>query len=234
MARIQDRSFEEKSKLVILRESHRLRPVETAAPANHTGRESPPRPMLSRHVAPALRQLVDGLSDSPAQVMTLLGETIIQNPMTVTLFDDHSIYTGDARNGTYRWFTGPASRSVHPPEEHEESLARVAARPNSCASSRSSPPGSRPDGIGTRLTTAITDFDKVARNLLDTNKQLQGTLSDVQPGLRSFSQRTLTDVGNLIAETRQLVASANRVVTTVERDPMSLLFGDRREGYKPR
>jgi phospholipid/cholesterol/gamma-HCH transport system substrate-binding protein len=91
-----------------------------------------------------------------------------------------------------------------------------------------------PDGIGTRLTTAITDFDKVARNLLDTNKQLQGTLSDVQPGLRSFSQRTLTDVGNLIAETRQLVASANRVVTTVERDPMSLLFGDRREGYKPR
>ncbi|HEX2152253.1 MAG TPA: hypothetical protein VHG31_09705, partial [Stellaceae bacterium] len=91
-----------------------------------------------------------------------------------------------------------------------------------------------PDGIGTRLTTAITDFDKVARNLSDTNKQLQVALQDIQPGLRSFSQRTLTDVGNLIAETRQLVASANRVVTTVERDPMSLLFGDRREGYKAR
>ena len=58
---------------------------------------------------------------------------------------------------------------------------------------------------------------------------MQGTLSDVQPGLRSFSQRTLTDVGSLVAETRQLVASANRAVTTVERDPMSLLFGDRRE-----
>lgn len=91
-----------------------------------------------------------------------------------------------------------------------------------------------PNGIGSRLSTAINDFDKVARNLADTNKQLQVTLADVQPGLRSFSQRTLTDVGNLVAETRQLVASANRVVTTVERDPMSLLFGDRREGYKPR
>ena len=91
-----------------------------------------------------------------------------------------------------------------------------------------------PDGIGTRLTTAITDFDKVAKNLVDTNKQLQGTLSDIQPGLRSFSQRTLTDVEQPCRRGGQLVASANRVVTTVERDPMSLLFGDRREGYKPR
>lgn len=91
-----------------------------------------------------------------------------------------------------------------------------------------------PDGIGNRLTVTINDFDRVARNLVDTNRQLQGTLAEMQPGLRSFSQRTLADVGHLVAETRQLVASANRVVTTVERDPMSLLFGDRREGYKPR
>ena len=59
-------------------------------------------------------------------------------------------------------------------------------------------------------------------------------MRDVEPGLRGFSQRTLTDVGSLVAETRQLIAGANRVVGTVERDPMSLLFGDRREGYKPR
>jgi phospholipid/cholesterol/gamma-HCH transport system substrate-binding protein len=91
-----------------------------------------------------------------------------------------------------------------------------------------------PNGIGNRLTVAINDFDKVARNLADTNKQVQGALSDVQPGLRNFSQRTLSDVGNLVAETRQLVASANRVVTTVERDPLSLFFGDRREGYRAR
>jgi phospholipid/cholesterol/gamma-HCH transport system substrate-binding protein len=91
-----------------------------------------------------------------------------------------------------------------------------------------------PDGIGTRLTSAVADFDKVAKNLADTNKQLQVTIQDVRPGLRSFSEQTLTNVGSLVAETRQLVASANRVVATVERDPLSLLFGDRREGYKPR
>ena len=91
-----------------------------------------------------------------------------------------------------------------------------------------------PDGIGSRLTSAISDFDKVAKNLGDTNKQLQGALQDVRPGLRNFSQQTLTNVGSLVAEARQLVASANRVVTTVERNPMSLFFGDRREGYRPR
>jgi transcriptional regulator with XRE-family HTH domain len=89
--------------------------------------EPPPRVVPSRHVAPALQQLVDGLGDSPAQVMTLLGETITQNPMAVALLGDHSIYTGDARNSTYRWFTDPAARSMHPPQEHEEeSRARVA------------------------------------------------------------------------------------------------------------
>jgi len=124
--------------------------------------------------------------------------------------------------------------------ERNDDIAQLASNANSATAAASKlfvsieRSYTGPDGIGTRLTTAIADFDKVAKNLADTNKQLQGTLQDVQPGLRSFSQRTLTDVGNLVAEVRQLVASANRVVTTVERDPMSLLFGDRREGYKPK
>lgn len=89
--------------------------------------EPPSRATLDRHVAPALRQVVDGLGDSPAQVMTLLGETIVQNPMAVALLGDDSTYTGDARNSTYRWFTDPASRSLYPPQDHEEeSRARVA------------------------------------------------------------------------------------------------------------
>jgi transcriptional regulator with XRE-family HTH domain len=90
-------------------------------------RERPPRPAPSRRIAPALQQLVDGLGDSPTQVMTVLGETLAQNRTAVTLFGDHSVYTGDARNSTYRWFTDPASRLMHPPEEHaEESHSRVA------------------------------------------------------------------------------------------------------------
>ena len=91
-----------------------------------------------------------------------------------------------------------------------------------------------PDGIGKQLSTAITDFDKVARSLGDTNRQLQLALQDVRPGLRTFSQQTLGDVGNLVAEARQLLNGLSRLASGIERDPSSVLFGDRREGYRPK
>jgi phospholipid/cholesterol/gamma-HCH transport system substrate-binding protein len=91
-----------------------------------------------------------------------------------------------------------------------------------------------PDGIGKQLSTAITDFDKVARSLNDTNRQLQLALQDVRPGLRTFSQQTLGDVGNLVAEARQLLNGLSRLASGIERDPSSVLFGDRREGYRPK
>ena len=93
---------------------------------------------------------------------------------------------------------------------------------------------SGPDGLGNQLSTAITDFDRIAKNLTDTNRQLQLTLQDVRPGLRTFSQQTLGDVGSLIGEARQLVSGLSRVASELERDPSRALFGDRREGYRPK
>jgi phospholipid/cholesterol/gamma-HCH transport system substrate-binding protein len=91
-----------------------------------------------------------------------------------------------------------------------------------------------PDGLGKQLATAIADFDRIAKGLNDTNKQLQLALQDVRPGLRSFSTQTLGDIGNLVGETRQLVTGLSRLATGIERDPSRILFGDRREGYKPK
>jgi phospholipid/cholesterol/gamma-HCH transport system substrate-binding protein len=92
---------------------------------------------------------------------------------------------------------------------------------------------SGPDGLGQHLNVAITDFDRVAKNLNDTNHQLQLALQDVRPGLHALSQQTVPDVGALVAETRQLVAGLNRVADEIGRNPSRVLFGDRREGYKP-
>jgi phospholipid/cholesterol/gamma-HCH transport system substrate-binding protein len=91
-----------------------------------------------------------------------------------------------------------------------------------------------PDGLGKQLSTAIADFDRVAKSLNDTNRQLQLAVQDVRPGLRSFSQQTLGDIGNLIGATRQLVTGLSRLATGIERDPSRILFGDRREGYRPK
>ncbi|MGE5270972.1 MAG: MlaD family protein [Thiohalocapsa sp.] len=93
---------------------------------------------------------------------------------------------------------------------------------------------SGPDGIGRSLATTITDADRFVKNLGETNRQLQLTLQDVRPGLRNFSGQTLGDVGTLVGETRQLISGLNRLTAEIERDPTRILFGDRREGYKPR
>ena len=92
---------------------------------------------------------------------------------------------------------------------------------------------SGPDGIGNQAANAIADFDRLARNLGDTNRQLQATLQDLRPGLRTFGQQTLGDVGVLVGEARQLVSGLNRLTSQISRNPSQVLFGDRREGYRP-
>ena len=93
---------------------------------------------------------------------------------------------------------------------------------------------SGPDGLGSQLATTIGNADHFVKNLTETNRQLQLTLQDVRPGVRNFSQQTLGDVGTLIGETRQLVSGLNRLTAEIERDPSRILFGDRREGYRPK
>jgi hypothetical protein len=89
------------------------------------------------------------------------------------------------------------------------------------------------DGISDRLRAAIGDFDHVAKNFVDTNRQLQGALQDLRPGIRAFSQQTLVDVGSLVTEARQFISGLSRLAAGLERDPSRVLFGDRREGYRP-
>jgi phospholipid/cholesterol/gamma-HCH transport system substrate-binding protein len=93
---------------------------------------------------------------------------------------------------------------------------------------------SSPNGLKDELGTSLTDFDKLAKGLSDSNHQLQLTLQDVRPGIRNFSQHTLGDVDSLIGEVRQFVAGLGRLVSQIEHDPTRLLFGDRREGYQPK
>jgi transcriptional regulator with XRE-family HTH domain len=88
----------------------------------------PDRTLSSDHVSPVLLRILDRLTDSPAQVMTDLGETLAQNRLAMVLFGDWSARSGLERNSTYRWFTDPDARSIYPPEMHaHESRARVAA-----------------------------------------------------------------------------------------------------------
>ncbi len=82
------------------------------------GHQAPPRGALSEHVSPGLLRILDRLVDTPAEIVTELGETLRQTPLGVALTGDATSYTGPARSLGYRWFTDPSSRALYPPEDH--------------------------------------------------------------------------------------------------------------------
>ena len=88
-------------------------------------------------------------------------------------------------------------------------------------------------GLRDQASQALNDFDRLAKNLVDTNHQLQQVLQENRGGLHEFTQATLTQVSNLVSDMQRFIAGLSRFVASVERDPARLLFGERREGYRP-
>jgi transcriptional regulator with XRE-family HTH domain len=81
------------------------------------GRTPPTRGAAGEHISPGMLRIVDRLDDTPAEVVTELGETLRQTPLGVALTGDLTAYTGPARSFAYRWFTDPAARALYAPED---------------------------------------------------------------------------------------------------------------------
>jgi transcriptional regulator with XRE-family HTH domain len=91
------------------------------------GHNAPASLSAATHVAPALLRVLDRLSDTPALILSSLGETLVQNRMAAALLGDKSGYTGLARSEIYRWFTDPAERRRYPEDDRDrQSRAQVA------------------------------------------------------------------------------------------------------------
>jgi hypothetical protein len=61
---------------------------------------------------------IDRLQDTPAQIISGVGETLVQTPLAVALLGDQTAYDGLARSTVYRWFTDPSSRRIYPEDDH--------------------------------------------------------------------------------------------------------------------
>lgn len=83
------------------------------------GHRPPARGSLLDHISPGMLRILDRLTDTPAEIVTEIGETLRQTPLSVALVGDLTRYTGDSRSIGYRWFTDPLARNIHPPEDHE-------------------------------------------------------------------------------------------------------------------
>lgn len=82
------------------------------------GHNPPARGAVSEHISPGLLRIFDRLQDTPAEIVTELGETLRQTALGVALTGDLTSYTGPARSIGYRWFTDPGTRELYAPEDH--------------------------------------------------------------------------------------------------------------------
>jgi transcriptional regulator with XRE-family HTH domain len=82
------------------------------------GHSAPRRRLRDERVSPAMRRIVERLSDTPAMVFSRFGETLLQTRSAVALFGDYTRFSGMSRYLVYRWFTDPAQRALYPPEDH--------------------------------------------------------------------------------------------------------------------
>ncbi len=93
------------------------------------GHNAPDRANASGHVTAALLRVLDRLDDSPALILSSLGETLVQNRLAVALLGDASRYSGLERSEIYRWFIRPTAERGRYPEADQprHSRAQVAS-----------------------------------------------------------------------------------------------------------
>lgn len=83
------------------------------------GHPPPARGAGGDHVSPGVLRVLDRLTDTAAEVVTELGETLRQTALAAALVGDASHRTGPSRSIGYRWFAEPGARDLHPAEDHE-------------------------------------------------------------------------------------------------------------------
>jgi transcriptional regulator with XRE-family HTH domain len=120
------------------------------------GHQPPTRGSGTDHISPGMLRIFDRLTDTPAEIVTELGETLRQTPLGVALVGDLCRYTGASRSIGYRWFTDPAARDLHPCEDHEFYSRMYVSGLRAVLTLRG--PGSKAAGLAELLTDQSEEF----------------------------------------------------------------------------
>jgi transcriptional regulator with XRE-family HTH domain len=120
------------------------------------GHHPPTRGASSEHVGPGLLRIFDRLTDTPAEIVTELGETLRQTPLGVALTGDATRHSGPARSLGFRWFTDPSTRALYVAEDHEQLSRLYASGLRELVVRRG--PGSRAADLAEQLTARSAEF----------------------------------------------------------------------------
>lgn len=122
------------------------------------GHGTPSRVRRTEHIPPGVMRVLDRLADTPAQVVTDLGVTLVQNRLAVALLGDQTAHDGPARSAYYRWFLGyPAERALRAEREHP-AQSRTCAADLRAATGRGTPGA---DALVRQLLAASPEFGEV-------------------------------------------------------------------------
>lgn len=116
----------------------------------------PMRGASSDHVSPGMLRIFDRLVDTPAEIVTEIGETLRQTPLDIAVVGDRSHFVGLSRSVGYRWFTDPGSRDLHPTEDHDHYSRLYASGLREIASRRG--PESRAAQLAAELRARSEEF----------------------------------------------------------------------------
>lgn len=148
------------------------------------GHAAPDRLGSLPHVAPALLRVLDRLADTPALVLSNLGETLVANPLAVALFGDTSGLTGLERSDVYRWFTRPEARLLYPEDDRDRQSRALVA--NLRAAYGAMGARSRAGALVAALTEASPEFaalwerHEVARRFEDHKVLVHPTIGPIE------------------------------------------------------
>ena len=123
------------------------------------GHTPPPRGTDGEHIGPGLLRILDRLDDTPAEIVTELGETLRQTRLGIALTGDQTRYSGPARSIGYRWFTDPATRQLYHPDDHAFLTRMFASGLREVATLRG--PGSRAAHYADLLLAQSEEFRRV-------------------------------------------------------------------------
>jgi transcriptional regulator with XRE-family HTH domain len=123
------------------------------------GHQPPPADGVAHLARAGLLRMLDLLGDTPAMVLSDLGEVLAQNRAAVLLAGDLTGFTGDRRYAVFRYFTETAAGAVHPPEEGEYHARRMVADLRAAVGRRSGEAGVA--GLVDRLRAASADFRRL-------------------------------------------------------------------------
>ena len=136
------------------------------------GHSTPDHVSAHEHVAPGLLRVMDRLADTPALIVSQLGEVLVQNELAKALLGDSSAFSGMERSTAYRWFVHPESEQWRYPESdrQRQSHANVASLRVAYGSmGPQSPAGDLVRAISARSAefAALWDRHEVARRFED-------------------------------------------------------------------